>query len=647
MFLILLLVTSFTVLTVSIASTCTQSNDKPTISLMVWDEIAREEGLKPAEFYIYRNGGDSLSDITVNFEVSGTAENGHDFNIRDHIILRGKEQTTGTRGWGIQPQTSLRIKPINDTLLEGDETVTIKLQPDADYHIDPGNSEGTIIIQDNEIPDVQFQLPSSKGLESSSGSIEVILSKSFSKDVKINYNISGALAQNFESSSGSLTIPAGKTEKTLFVDTQDNDLAEDDKTVIIEIINAENANIGLNNKHFYTILNDDGDVKRSLIYDKMLGVILGSRGGSSMGAVVEWCGQIEQVEKLYGVFHEFLPYNHYNIPFSHPAGATEDGIERQKFMCTAIIEKQDRIAAEDLIKIWKRDGNIEDMHNMTQPYDRILVAYLKWGADINDLPNHPKFGMPYDLGRHIHLTARVAHAIPIINAGDPEAAIKDTKEIMKLYYANKNDDAFAWGGVYNAAITLAMLPDATVNSVIENALKFASPEMKKEIEQGLEIADKYDGDPMNRGFREEINDMYTNPESPYYVNNRIERYRVSSIYENVTCAFAILKLTKGDVNLAVKVANNRARDADCTAASAGGLAGALTGTTTIPKEWIEYLDKGMVNTPYHNSHMPDESTAQALYRAFQSKLSKMAEDSSEFKNKKEYLELMKKIGVDF
>jgi len=44
-----------------------------------------------------------------------------------------------------------------------------------------------------------------------------------------------------------------------------------------------------------------------------------------------------------------------------------------------------------------------------------------------------------------------------MNAGDPESAFIDTKEIGRLFYENKNDDAFAWGGVYNAAITLAML----------------------------------------------------------------------------------------------------------------------------------------------------------------------------------------------
>jgi hypothetical protein len=364
---------------------------------------------------------------------------------------------------------------------------------------------------------------------------------------------------------------------------------------------------------------------------------------------------MEEIERLYGTFMEFLACNHYDVYWSHPAGGTEDGIERQKCISTAIIEKQDKLTAGDLMKVWVRDFEIKDMYYMTQPYDKTLLAYVKWGIPAEELPK-TKYGMPGDLGDHIHLTARVFHPIPAFNAGDPEGAIEDMKEIGRIYYENKNDDAFAWGGVYNAALSLAMLPGATVNSVIEGALKYATPEMKAEIEHGLAIADKYT-DPMDRKFREELNAMYADLSSPYYVEKRITKYIASSIYENVTCSFAIFKLTKGNVEQAVMVANNRGRDTDCTAASAGGMAGALTGTRTIPKAWIDQLETGLKNTPYSNSHMTNKATAQGLYRAFQNKLKRMtaelivaekqygSELPVEAANKKKYLALMHELGV--
>lgn len=621
-----------------------QSMDKPTISVMVWDGEAME-GSETAELQLFQVGT-AKSGLVVNYTISGTARNGYDFRIRNSIEMRN-------------PQASLIIKPVDDLFPEGDETVTITLIADPAYNIDAENAGKTIVIRDNELPEVQFLLPSSGEPESSRGDVKVTLSKPASTEVTIDYKISGALAHDpemdFRASPGNLVIPLGSTAGTIPLNIINDNMAEDDETIIIELVKAVNANIGLNEKHYYTVINDDGDVPRSSIYDRIYGIILGSRGGSSLGAVVEAVGEMTEIERVYGTFNEFLPYNHYDVDWSHPAGATEDGIERQKCISTAIIEKQDMITAGDLMKVWVRDFEIKDMYSMTQPYDKALMEYAKWGITAEELPK-TKYGMPDDLGHHIHLTARVFHPIPCMNAGDPESAIADTKEIGRLYYENKDDDAFAWGGVYNAALTLAMLPGATINSVIEGALKYATSEMKAEIEQGLAIAEKY-ADPMDKRFREELNQMYADPGSPYCAEKRMTSYIGSSIYENVTCAFAILKASKGNVELAVMIANNRGRDTDCTAASAGGLAGALTGTATIPPSWIEYLDKGTRENPYTVSHMTNQATAQGLYRAFQNKLRRMTDEvnaavkqhgpelPAEAANKKKYLALMHELGV--
>ena len=620
-----------------------QSIEKPTIALLVWDERAME-GSDAAELQLFQLG-QSRTGLRVNYSIGGTAKNGYDFRISESIRMRNSKAT-------------LTIKPVDDFLYEGDETVTITLLPDSAYTIDPKNATRTVVIRDNELPDVQFLLPCSAGTESSRPDIEVVLTDTATRNVKIDYVVSGVQAQygsDYNTDSGSLVIPAGTLKKTLSFNIVNDNIPEDDETVIIKIKRASGANIGLNEKHFLTIINDDGEVPRSPVYDKIYGIILGSRGGSSLGAVVEGVGRMEDIEKQYGVFNEFIACNHYDVFWSHPAGGTEDGIERQKCISTAIIEKQDRITADDLMKIWVRDFEIENMYYMTQPYDRNLMSYAKWGIPAEELPN-TRYGMPGDLGPHIHLTARVFHPIPAINAGDPDGAIEDMKEIGRLFYENKNDDAFAWGGVYNAAITLAMLPGATVNSVIEGALKYATPEMRTEIEYGLAIADKYT-DPMDRKFREELNSMYGDSTSPYYATKRMTEYINSSIYENVTCSFAIFKLTKGNVEQAVMVANNRGRDTDCTAASAGGLAGALTGTTTIPKNWIDQLETGTKDNPYTNSHMTNKATAQGLYRAFQSKLKKLQEElkvaekqygkelPAEVAKKKKYLELMHETGT--
>ena len=288
--------------------TTSQTIEKPTISLMVWDEKARE-GSDGAELQLFQLGPPS-PDLTVKFTISGTAKNGYDFRIRENIQMRN-------------PQTSLIIKPVDDFLLEGDETVIITLIPDPAYTIDPENASKTVLIQDDELPDVQFLLPCSNGPESSQGNVELTLSKAAPVDVRIDYTVSGVLAQtgaDFNLTSGVLVIPAGDTKKTIPLKIINDNIAEDDETIIIKIANVTGANIGINEKHYYTITNDDGDVPRSSVYDRIYGIILGSRGGSSLGAVVEGVGRMEDIEKLYGVFNEFLPCNHYDVYWSHPAG---------------------------------------------------------------------------------------------------------------------------------------------------------------------------------------------------------------------------------------------------------------------------------------------------------------------------------------
>jgi len=348
------------------------------------------------------------------------------------------------------------------------------------------------------------------------------------------------------------------------------------------------------------------------LFDKIYGCLAGSRIGSAMGAAVEgW--DMDKITKQYGIFDKFVAYHHYDVDWDHPAGSTEDGTERQKLMCAAIIEKQDRITADDLVKMWVKVLDPEKMKYMTEAFDRELLAEAKSGK----VP-------PWQLGtlsKHLHLntTARSFHAIALINACDIDGVIRDVYEIGRVYQP-PHSDSFAWGAAYNAAVVHAMRPDATVESVIQTALKYATPEIRKEIQHGLDIAAKY-SQPLD--MRKELNEVYTDTESPYCADKRMKSYPASSIYETVTKALAVFAATKGNVKDAVVLSVNFGRDTDCLAASTGGLAGAFSGTKTIPAEWIEKVEEGTRNNPYTNSHLTIKETAQGMYAALQNKVRKM------------------------
>ncbi len=612
---------------------------KPVVAILSWDEKAKEAS-DPGEIWIVQLG-EPTPDLTVKLKIEGTASDGLDYRCFSDT-------------WKVNKMERFKILPIDDGLEEGDETVTVSLLESPDYKIENIHKSATVTIQDNSLPDVEFATPSSTGEEANENAdLKITLSKVYKEDVELDYTVQGVMAEegkDFKLKAGTLVIPSGKTEASITLKIIDDNEAEGDETVVIRLQEARNANIETRHAHYYTIKNNDGDLTESIVYDKILGALVGFRAGCSMGATTEYNWDQQRIESTFGLVDDFKPFVHYSDPWTHPAGATEDGGERHKLICTAIIEKQDRIDYKDLKDVWLRDCEIENMYHMTQNYDRVLLAYAKWGVPPADFPI-TKYGKPRDLGEHIHLTARTFQALPCINVGDPENAIADMNDMGKLYYEDPNDEAFAWGAVYNAAMALAMLPDATVESVIEEALEFATTEIEEELRYVMAITEKYD-DPMNREMWQELTDVYMDPDSKYNAFARIEKYPNSSIFENVGFAFALFKATNANVKQAVIIATNRGYDTDCTAASAASLCGALSGTSTIPKDWIEILDEGIANNPYSNSHFTNKATADGLYIALQNKVYKMEKEagsmkknSEETKKIKAYVKVMREAGV--
>lgn len=623
-----------------VCMSCTEKEIvKPMVAILSSDDIAKE-GADYGEFWIVQLG-EPKANLEVNLKIGGTATEGIDYrSFQDR--------------WTVGKRTTIRVLPIDDEITEGDETVQITLIGSEAYLVEKEHSSAILTIQDNFLPDVEFAASSSGGNESVSiQNIKVVLSAPSEEDVLINYAVQGVVAKqggDFTVAEDHIRIPAGNNSGYIPIRITDDDVPEGDETVVVRLEEAVNANISTRYSHYYTIRNDDGAFTDSPVYDRILGALIGFRAGSSMGAITEYNWSMQRSQAVFGLLDTFRPYVHYGDSWSHPAGATEDGGERLKLICTAIMEKQDRINYQDLKNVWIRDCRIDKMRHMTQNYDRVLYLFAKWGVPPDDFPV-TKYGKPRDLGEHIHLTARTFQAIPIINAGDPLNAISDMKDMGKLYYEDPEDDAFAWGAVYNAALSLALVPGATVESVIEGAMEYATPEIEEEIRYVLSITDKYD-DPMDRDMWQALTDVYMDPESKYNAFARIEKYPNSSVYENVGFAFALFKATRANVRQSVVIAVNRGYDTDCTAASAAALCGALTGTTTIPGEWIGILDDGNAKNPYTNAHFENRATADGLFLALQEKTRRMERewlaspaDTQEATENQVYIERMREAGV--
>ncbi|WP_332718978.1 ADP-ribosylglycohydrolase family protein [Pelagibacterium mangrovi] len=352
-------------------------------------------------------------------------------------------------------------------------------------------------------------------------------------------------------------------------------------------------------------------------YSKIFGSIAGSRIGSSMSMPTEHL-PIEESERRYGFLDEMrgITQNAKEFRWPHgpltlkkqyefPAGSTEDGIERQKLIADAIIQKNDRINIHDLAQSWLR--NIRDehfgysLHYSDKPYYEMLKAGM-----------HPSHIGLFSLWPQIVTFARSCHPIGLVNAGDPAQAIDDVYQIGSIYH-QQHGTGLQVAAAYAGALAEAMRPSASVESALRVALDHLDRFVRADFEAVFSIAEQAED---IKDARRKINDFF------------IYRYGElkSSGEEVVSRGMAITILTRGDARESILHGVNFARDTDCTTAIAAGLSGALSGMDGIPADWIETLDRATkANTAISVCSRSLEETAKGIYSALANNHAKRSE----------------------
>jgi ADP-ribosylglycohydrolase len=334
------------------------------------------------------------------------------------------------------------------------------------------------------------------------------------------------------------------------------------------------------------------------LYEKVYGCLAASRIASAMGAAVEgWTHY--KIKETYGFVDRFYPYKHYldrGVDWERLPGTTEDGIERQKLMCRAIIAKQDRITAQDFAKTAAEVVDPEKMWFMSEPDDIKLIKFMKTGAPAVQVGSLSGWS-------GLNAMARASHPIGLINACDPDGAFRDAADVGRVIF-NPADIALVWAGVYDGAIAAACMPDATVDSVIDTVRRLAPDPVWSVIALGLEVVRQA---PDFETAREDYQRLYN--------GGGILPYSMSHASETVSKAIAMFVLAKGDAKSAILYGVNMGRDTDCLGAMAGGLAGALSGIGAVPAEWVAQVDQATFANPYTNTQCTIKEHADGIYAA--------------------------------
>ena len=118
-------------------------DDRSTVTITATDPVASETPGNTGTFTVTRTAP-TTGTLSVAFTVSGTATSGSDFTALVSPLTFAANEVSKT----------ITVTPINDTLIEGDETVVVQLS--AGSYTIGGNGYDTVTIQDNDIPPTAF-----------------------------------------------------------------------------------------------------------------------------------------------------------------------------------------------------------------------------------------------------------------------------------------------------------------------------------------------------------------------------------------------------------------------------------------------------------------------------------------------------------
>jgi len=315
---------------------------------------------------------------------------------------------------------------------------------------------------------------------------------------------------------------------------------------------------------------------KSKLFDKIYGCLLAGAIGNAMGSPVECWFDWEIDRKYPGGIKTVLDPKRLE---------SEDDNQMAMLLVETYIERKGLpVMARHFGEMWKQRLNRDHFYAlcMGHAYNLIMAG---WDPRITGHWNVVTGS-----------TVMCMEPVGMYHIGDSEYARIDAKAISYMYQRGLDVTA---AEILVAAVSEALTPDATVDSVCDAALKAAPVEPLKTfdrrdfdscrqyLEKCLEIASRYnDVLEMRKELREKC--LFYHPIDPL---------------ELLGIALAMFYVAKGDVRQAAIGGTNIGRDSDTIAGRAAMLSGALNGACSIPEEWIKMFKPEVLERIKKNSEL--------------------------------------------
>ena len=334
--------------------------------------------------------------------------------------------------------------------------------------------------------------------------------------------------------------------------------------------------------------------------DRILGSYFGSAAGDALGGPVEgW--HAHMIKAIHTRVDHFLPYTGKLHPgyalVADPGAITDDTFIKDDFarFVFAFPDANER-TPENLVKFMLENAHFEHW----------------WPPAVAVLKKIETDGISYEKSRKMLMGGGAAWWTPfgLVNPDKPDKAFEETMRLSVIWRLPFEQNLIA---ATQAGVAASLAEGATVESVCNTVIEFASPLGKKLLLRAKRIAETHAGN-LDRfidavyfeALVEECTGELDGPMPKRAVTTNPYRGATVLWAEQIPLAFAAFVFGKGNFLDTMVACINLGRDCDSTGSTCGSWIGGLVGKNEIPEDWVSKMQNVNIN------HMNIQQTASKL-----------------------------------